>query len=416
MELYDVDEAIYITGKRRQSNLSSFIKDHYESGGHCLFLRNKTDVIQKPLRMQMLKDRNTPGWKVRTALDSCRAVKDDYEIELVRKANAITAEAHTNVMKQLHRLKSEPEVEGLYIGTCISAKARQQSYTPICGSGSNASQLHYVDNDQDFRDRQVLLIDAGAEWQDYASDVTRTMPINPKNPGHWKSEEAEAVYNHVARIQESCIEWLKPGRHFIDVHWHSVHMSIDALLDLGILKGEHKDIFHAGVALAFYPHGLGHHIGLEVHDVPPPMKWNKEKMQQKDRRFRNLRQVYQRFASSHPHPEYTAKIFASEPEHFGLDPSHCYSPTTPTDPPLEAGMVVTIEPGLYFNNTILDDLMQNDEFNKFVDKHVLEKYMHVGGVRIEDDILITKDGYENLTTAPKGQRMLEVIRDGAKGS
>ena len=242
---------------------------------------------------------------------------------------------------------------------------------------------------------------------------TRTMPLNPKKPGHWQSKEAEAVYNHVANIQESCINQLKPGAHFIDVSWHSIHMAIDALLDLGVLKGERKEVFNSGAVLAFYPHGLGHHIGLEVHDVPPPSRQRKDG--KKDRRFKNVQLAYQRFADSRS-PDFAAKVFASEPHHFSLDPSQCYSPNTPMDPPLEPGMVVTIEPGLYFNKTILDVLLENEDFSRFVDREVLGRYMHVGGVRIEDDILITKDGYENLTTAPKGQRMLDVIREGGRNN
>jgi Xaa-Pro dipeptidase len=137
------------------------------------------------------------------------------------------------------------------------------------GSGPNAGILHYQGNDEAFGDRQVLLIDASCEWQLYAADITRTMPLNKKKPGHWPSLEAKAIYRAVEKVQEECIRLLRPGKRFIDVNWHAIHMTIDALLHLGLLKGDHMEIFHTGTVGAFFPHGLGHHIGLEVHDIMP---------------------------------------------------------------------------------------------------------------------------------------------------
>lgn len=270
MERYDIDQAIYISSPKTMigatENLSCYVKA-YGSIIDWSYLKPDLDVLPELIEQRV---GHRSDLLLRKALDACRVVKDHHEIELIRKANDVSATAHIKILKQLHALKSEPEIEGLFVGTCLSHKAKQQSYGPICGSGPNASQLHYVDNDQDFRDRQVLLVDAGAEWQDYASDVTRTMPINPKNPGYWQTKEAEAIYKEVEKIQESSIARLRAGERFIDIHYRSVRMAIESLLDLGILKGEFQEILQAGTILAFYPHGLGHHIGLEAHDVPPP--------------------------------------------------------------------------------------------------------------------------------------------------
>lgn len=260
----------------------------------------------------------------------------------------------------------------------------------------------------------------GAEYSLYASDVTRTMPLSPWNPGHWPSAEAEAIYTHVSQIQESCIAKLRPGVHLIDLYFHSLHMAIDALLDLRILKGEHMEIFYAGTVAAFYPHGLGHHLGLEVHDVQPPRKRNDgkrtakdKKKEKKDPRFRDIQKAYTRFSLSNP--SYPS---SSEPSAYNinpLNPTLFLSPNTPSDPPLAPGMVITIEPGLYFNRYILETyFLDNPVHREFIDRDVLERYMRVGGVRIEDDVLITRDGWENLTTAPKGEVMLGVIREGAE--
>ena len=422
MEKYDIDEAVYLKGgKKGVKNMRLRLAEHAHAGGKFAHLKGALKDMGGQLFRTSLKDKKIRGSRLRCAMDSCRAVKDEHEIGLIREANAISAEAHKNIFKRLHGLTNEAEVEAVFIGPCIARRAREQAYTPICGAGTSASQLHYIDNKEDFNTAQTLLVDAGAEWQHYACDITRTMPINPNNPGHWASKEAAEVYKAVAKIQESSIKMLRPGKKFIDVNWHAHHMAIDSLLDLGILKGDHMEIFHAGTSMAFFPHGLGHHLGLEVHDVAPPLtKKKKDKKEGKkskiDQRFRNVRRAYRAF--SKVNLEFAAPSSfvykTAKPEDFSLLPSQCLSPNTPTDPPLERGMVVTIEPGLYFNRFVLEKFFLHDEtHSRFIDAEVLEKYIEVGGVRIEDDILITKDGYENLTTAPKGDKMLEIIKQGS---
>lgn len=361
------------------------------------------------------------------AMDTCRAVKEDHEISHIREANRISSEAHLQVLEQLSRLDHETKAEGLFVGTCISAGAKNQAYGPIVGSGPNAGILHYQANDEAFGDRQVLLIDASCEWQLYAADITRTMPLNRKNPGHWPSKEAKAIYNIVENVQEACIRALKPGRRFIDINWHAVHMTIGALLKLGLLKGNPMEIFHAGTVGAFFPHGLGHHIGLEVHDITPTASetTNHERgllaMTAAMRASQNpvgepesaTAEAYEAYAST-ASPCYQPIPGFSKPEHFSLNKSTSFAPCTVEAPPLEPGNVVTIEPGIYFNKYILDNIYLNDpKHRKHIDTEVLKRYMPVGGVRIEDDVLITEKGYENLTPAVKGEEMLAVIRDGA---
>ena len=409
-EKYDIDEAIYITGNGTQSNVTRLMTNHHDTSGQCFFMPSVTAVLNQPLRIK-LKGSGMPGFRLRRAMDACRAVKDEHEIALIRKANDVSTKAHSNILKQLHRLNSERRVEAAYLSSCIAHGAKEQSYGPICGSGPNASQLHYMANNEKFGDRQVLLVDAGAEWACYASDVTRTMPINPKHPGTWQSKEAAEIYKAVERIQEECISLLKPGKHFMDVVFHSIHMAIDALRELGILKGDHMEIFHDGVAAGIYPHGLGHHLGLEVHDVFPPIE-GKVFPAKKVGLAKDVQQAYARFAKALP--KLAAQTTSDEPEAYSINPSMYRSPSLPLDAPLEAGMVVTVEPGLYFNAFVLEKYYLNDKkHRKFINKDVLARYMHVGGVRIEDDILITKDGYENLTTAPKGEKMLKIMREAA---
>ena len=420
MDLYDIDEARYLKGgKRGVKNLRLMLADHAKAEHKFAFLKGTMKCVGGQLFRTSLKGKKIRGMRLKRAMDACRAVKDEHEVSLVRSANLISSDAHTNILKKLHGLKNEPEVEAAFMERSIALGAREQAYTPICGAGLNAGQLHYVDNNQSFGSAKVLLVDAGAEWRRYASDVTRTMPINPSNPGHWPSTETETIYRAVERIQHSCFHLIGPGRRFIDVNWHAQFSAISILVELGILVGDRQEIFHAGTALAFFPHGLGHHLGLDVHDVAPPQpKELKGSKKEVDPRFRNVRRAFRTFAKANP--EFAApSTFAfkkATPENFSLLPSQCLSPNTPTDPPLETGNIITVEPGLYFNRFVLEKFfLHNEKHKKFINPVELERYMHVGGVRIEDDVLITKDWHEILTTAPKGDAMLQVIREGAKG-
>ena len=220
-----------------------------------------------------------------------------------------------------------------------------------------------------------MCLDAGAEVNLYAADVTRTFPLS----GSWPSQEGKAVYDIVAEMQESCIANLKPGIKMITLHILAHTIAIKGLLKLGILhNGKLSEIYAAGTSKGFFPHGLGHHLGLEVHDVngKPVMKYGAE-------------------------------------ECPVLDSTNAFVPFALEQPDLEPGMVVTVEPGIYFNKYELNRAYLNDStHSKYINKEVLEHYWDVGGVRIEDDILITAEGYELLTTSPKGEAALEIIRQG----
>lgn len=406
MEKYDVDEARYLTPttstrEGRPESLTFMLEAHRRASQKIWCLKRQ-DILQASLMDSFL---------LKNAMEACRAVKDADEIALIRKANNISSKAHLEVLKNLRHLKSEPEAEGIFLGTCITHGAKEQAYGPIVGSGPNAGILHYNDNNEAFGKRQVLLIDASCEWQLYAADITRTMPLNAKNPGHWPSKESEAVYKAVEAIQEACIKAIGPGKRFINANWLATHMAIDALLDLGILKGDHMEIFHQGTDRAFFPHGLGHHLGLEVHDMPPPTGQEMRFWAKFD-----FAGQHAAFAAEYAPQRQALPQFLEIPErwienNFGLKQSVSMKPCTIESPPLEPGNVVTVEPGIYFNKFILDTVYLKDpQHKRFIDEEVLARYMPVGGVRIEDDILITEDGYENLTRALKGEDMLRAIR------
>lgn len=310
------------------------------------------------------------------AMDAARGVKDDYEIQLIRKANKISGLAHRSVLENISKMNNEAEIEGLFLNTCISNGAKSQSYEIIAGSGENAATLHYVKNNEPLKGRQLVCLDAGAEWKCHASDVTRTFPLQ----GQWPSDHARNIYQVVEKMQEECIKRVKKGVRFLDLHMLAHTIAIEGLLELGIFRrGSVDEIRDSGASKVFFPHGLGHHVGLEVHDV------SEESIMALD--------------GAHTYSPV-------------LNPASSLSPCTLSAPALEEGMIVTIEPGVYFSRPALANA-QKQPFAKYINFELAREYIPVGGVRIEDDILVTANGYENLTTAPKGNAMLEIIRCGS---
>ncbi|KAB5558020.1 putative Xaa-Pro aminopeptidase [Coniochaeta sp. 2T2.1] len=200
--------------------------------------------------------------RLQPAMDESRVIKSSYEIAAIRRANAISSAAHRAVLTRLKRMTNEREIEALFRGYCLAVGgAREQAYPVIVGSGSNGATLHYDANDEDFVGRQTIVLDAGCEWALYASDITRTLPVGGK-----LTAEGRAVYGIVERMQERCIGMVRPGVPYWHLQLEAVLVAIDGLLELGILRGKRGDVFAAGTVAAFFPHGLGHHVGLDVHD------------------------------------------------------------------------------------------------------------------------------------------------------
>ncbi|EPT00372.1 hypothetical protein FOMPIDRAFT_1122645, partial [Fomitopsis schrenkii] len=337
------------------------------------------------------------------ALHHARLLKDTDEIAEIRRANAISSRAHEVVMRVLGQGK-EAEAEALFVASCRREGAVHQAYLPIVAASTRASTLHYCCNDREFAwgpvgahdhqngdclahdevrqlNPQVLLIDAGCEWDCYASDITRTMPVG--NGGKF-TPEARAIHELVLEMQRLSMEALKPG-----IHWDAIQLLCHRTLvrgfqRLGIFKtpdapgsgswNAEEAILASGVSAAFFPHGLGHSLGLDVHDVPSASK-----------------------------PEENDTI--GKGVELGHESFYTYLRLRL---PLEEGMVVTVEPGIYFSPHLLAPVRDS----KHIDHAVLKQYESVGGVRIEDVVVITKDGYENLTTVRSDTDWVEGVCSG----
>jgi Xaa-Pro aminopeptidase len=198
------------------------------------------------------------------AMQAARVIKDQYEIRQIREANRVSGMAHREVLKYVSKLNNETAVEAIFIGTSLHYGAKHQAYNPIAAAGTNAATLHYMKNDDTLVGKELICLDAGAEWGLYAADVTRTFPIS----GNWASYEAEVIYNLVLAMQTVCIHRMRPGTLYRDLYVLAHYTAVVGLKKLGILHhGTVEEIVKAGTSLAFFPHGLGHHIGLDVHDA-----------------------------------------------------------------------------------------------------------------------------------------------------
>jgi Xaa-Pro dipeptidase len=253
---YDFDDVRYITTVG--DYLTKFV--HYNPGDKIYQLHHyqvPPNVAREAIlidgRSSYLKDYPFDFTKLQPAMNAARVIKSPYEIKMIRKANAITALAHVNVLKGISYFENEADIEAIFAATCISELAKQQSYGIIAGSGSNASILHYISNNEPLKGRQLVCLDAGCEWQCYASDVTRTFPIS----GNF-TPEARAIYKIVEKMQEGCIAMIKPGVDFGTLVEYSVKVAVEGLKGLGLLQnGTSEELYLSGAWRAFFPHGLG---------------------------------------------------------------------------------------------------------------------------------------------------------------
>lgn len=337
LEKYDIDEC------RPVSELHDFLGNKADGG---LSFEEHSDVSQ-PLTIAE-KD-HLPAdeyeqsvflpWNLDTlhqAIDECRVTKDAYEIASIQHANGVTAAAHKAVMKSLKSAKNEQELEAIFIERSIALGCKKQAYSGIFGSGHNAATLHYQANNQPLSGRWNLLVDAAAEWECYCADVTRTFPLS----GTF-NKESEEIYTIVKSMQDGCLAMLRDGVQWEEVHGLAHEIAIEGLLALGILKGDKKELFEARTSVAFFPHGLGHYLGMDTHDTGGCPDYG-----DKDKMFQYLR------------------VRGKLPE----------------------GSVITVEPGVYFCKFIIDPYLEDEKQKQFLDKEVLDRYWDVGGVRIEGSI------------------------------
>lgn len=266
-------------------------------------------------------------------LHDMRLYKSRHEISKLRDAATISAKAHVRAMKACRPGMMEYQVEAELLHEFMRRGAFSAAYPSIVGSGGNSCVLHYIDNTREMKDGDILLIDAGAEYEGYASDVTRTFPVSGRFSDHQR-----AVYEIVLAAQLAAIDAVKPGNHWNQPHDSAVEVLTEGLVALGILKGSAQTLIEKEDYKRYFMHKTGHWLGMDVHDVGDYKLGDEWRM-------------------------------------------------------LEPGMALTVEPGLYFPPQ----------------KGLAKKWWNIG-VRIEDDVLVTKSGHEVLSRdAPKSIPEIEAL-------
>jgi len=197
-----------------------------------------------------------------TIIHEMRVLKSADEIELMQVAADIAAEAHCEAMKASRPGMQEYEVEALIEKVFRQRGAAGPAYTSIVGAGANATVLHYINNDGQLHDGDLLLVDAGAEYKGYASDITRTFPIN----GRFTKPQRE-IYDLVLKAQMACVEMVRPGTTHDQLKQHSIEVLTEGMVELGLLAGKPEELIKEKKYERFYMHGLGHMLGIDVHDV-----------------------------------------------------------------------------------------------------------------------------------------------------
>ena len=262
-----------------------------------------------------------------------RLIKDEDEIEIMKKACQISAEAHVEAMKFVKPGMNEQELEAFYQYQFSKRGGRCPAYTPIVAGGENACVLHYVENSKALKDGDLVLVDAGCEFELYASDITRTYPINGKF-----SAAQLAIYEVVLEAQQKSIEAVTVNNNVMDSQIISEKVITQGLIDLGILNGSMEELHETGAFKDFYMHKIGHWLGIDVHD---------------------------------------AGDYTEDGEYMKFKP----------------GMVTTVEPGIYISSTA----------------NVKDQWKGIG-IRIEDNILVTAKGNQNLTDfAPSNPKEIEAL-------
>jgi len=295
-------------------------------------------------------------------LHDLRLVKTDAEITALRRACAISAAGHAEAMRAARPGMTEREVEAVLAYVFRSEGSPRDGYPPIVASGPNAVILHYVENERTMGDGDLLLVDAGAEYDYLTADITRTFPVSGRFTGPQRT-----LYELVLTAQEAVIARCEPGTRFSDLHALAVRILTEGMVDLGLLPGSVDDAIDHGWYRAFYFHGTGHWLGMDVHDAGDYV------------------------VDGHSRPLVPGMAFTVEPGIY-VDPGHPFVelPILPYDADAERDLAYLEGPAAG------KQLAERKAAADHVRHAVPPEFLGIG-IRIEDDVLVTGGGHELLT-------------------
>ena len=358
--------------KTKEQYQQQYQPDHLHYQNDILHVLNslkpETVYCLNDEQAEFIEDLNR-GFTVETealddALTFCRVLKTDWELDQMREACRVNDLAYLEVMKSIKPGMYEYELKAIFNKVQIKHGLLQDAYNGIFASGVNASILHYVENKSAIKDGDLFLMDAGFECTGYAADYTRTFPAN----GKYTKTQA-GIYNAVLAGMTAVLDSIKPGIKMENLHLLAARTMMEGLKEMDIVQGDIDKMMEENIFALFFPHGLGHFLGLDTHDVGGYPK-GVEKIDRPGIKFLRARRE------------------------------------------LMPGMVITIEPGIYFVPAVLEPAMKNPEQVKFLNVEKVRSFLSFGGIRIEDNIHITENGYENLTKVPKEISEIEALTAG----
>lgn len=296
-----------------------------------------------------------------------RRAKDAGELALMRAASRATARGHLSALRHTRPGMTERDLQIEVEAEFFRGGGQRTAYSSLVGSGPNSSILHFSPTGREFAEGELVLMDAAAECDGYAADVTRTFPVGPRFSGAQRD-----IYQLVLETQEAAVAAARPGVEFKDLHLAASARIAEGLAGLGILRGSAQSLVERDAHAIFFPHGLGHMLGLATHDAGGCLA-GREKS-----------------------------------DRFGLK-------WLRADLPLREDYVVTIEPGIYFIRALLTNPEWRTRYRDEVDWERVDTMIDFGGVRIEDDVRITSGGGEVLSAAvPKSMAAIEALRQEAR--
>lgn len=291
-----------------------------------------------------------------------RCIKTSLEVDVLRYVCKVSSDAHITVMQNCKPGMSQYHLESRFLHEVYSkGGCRRVSYTCICATGHHGATLHYPNNDGLVEDGTMALLDMGGNFKGYAADITCSFPVNGKF-----TEDQKKIYNGVLDAHNRVLRQMKPGVKWVDMHKLALSTTCEHLVLHNVLIGTVEELMDKKIMQYFQPHGLGHLIGLDVHDVGGYID------------------------GAPPRP--------SEPDCARLRTARI----------LEKGYYITVEPGCYFNHALLTKLF-NDPGLKgcYNEEKIRNVFWDFGGVRVESDVLVTENGIMNFTTVPRTVEEIE---------
>lgn len=367
-EKYNVTQVFYT------DEIKEVLLDQYQATGTPLLfllhgLNTDSNKYTKPAEFQGIEKFQADLNTLHPILTECRVVKSDLELALIQFANDISSEAHVEVMRKTKVGMKEYQLESMFLHhTYMYGSCRHCSYTCICATGDNSAVLHYghaaAPNDKTLQEGDMALLDMGAEYHFYGSDITCSFPVN----GKFTCDQS-LVYSAVLDAHDAVISSMRPGVSWVDMHRLAERVILESLKKGHLLVGDVDKMMAERLGAVFLPHGLGHLLGIDTHD---PGGYLKGAERLKEPGLSALR----------------------------------------TSRKLLEGMVITVEPGCYFIDALLLPALENPALSEFFNRVEVNRFRNFGGVRIESDVFVTSSGCINMTKCPRKIEEIEAVMAG----